>query len=250
MKVAVCYSGLCRGNIKRNISLARYHFPMSDLFFSTWKGEKTCGINEPISYYPQPKMHYHPVIDAIEECDAPKFKTYKSNGRKKICKKTKNGTKQILAHAHLLNDIDNSYDMIVRIRYDSVLSTNVSFTNLLEKSYNERSSIGFGTRLSRHKNFNVLREVPKIYPNKKNHKKVSHDWGWNLMDPMIFHRRDMFDTNNAFNLHYEKRLWNAEWGWYQMLSKPYGDNHSSIYGGVQIEKYLTPNSLNITVKHL
>jgi len=68
---------------------------------------------------------------------------------------------------------------------------------------------------------------------------VSNDWGGYIMDPLILHPREIFDVDRAWTLHEEKKLLPAERGWYQVLSQPYNDNHESIYGGAQIEKYLS-----------
>ena len=45
----------------------------------------------------------------------------------------------------------------------------------------------------------------------------------------------MYDTALVHQYHEEKRLWPAEYGWYQMLSK--NDNHHCVYGGAALEKF-------------
>ena len=240
MKIAICMSGLYRGNLDRNLPLFKKHFPTADFFFSTWEGREGPPVDN-VYYHPEPQTHYHPVIDTVKECDAPKFKCYKAEGRNGTGQRNYNRTihhaKQLVAHAYLLNEIPDDYDMILRTRYDTVLSPEVDFTPWLEISYNEGRAIGFGNRNIRHPNFNILTRIPEIYPADIADKSISHDWGWFIMDPLIFHRRDMFDTNEVVKMYNDKELWAAEWGWYQILSKPYGDNHISVYGGAQIEKY-------------
>ena len=60
------------------------------------------------------------------------------------------------------------------------------------------------------------------------------------MDVMIMHPRKLLDTKHAFKLHNEKKLLPAEVGWWQVLSEPTGgENHISMYGGAQIERFLT-----------
>ena len=247
MKVAVCFSGICRGKVQRNLEALRKHFPY-DYFFSTWEGReeeaKKLLPGVEILTFPEPKMHYHPVIDIPEELvSTPKMKAYRqkfSNGAYGPPMKTRtlNHTKQILAHTYQLQQLDPSYDMIIRVRYDVFVSDQVDFKPFVEDSYNSNLAIGFGVRGSRHSTIHKFKEVEKIYPNEMNHNTVSHDWGWYLMDPLIFHPRKLFDVDRTLKLHEDKKLMAAEWGWYQVLSKPYGDTHRSIYGGAQIEKYL------------
>lgn len=234
-------SGICRGKLNRNVPLLRKHFPTADLFFSTWEGKPKPPF-EKSYFHPEPEMHYHPYIDAIEECEAPKFKAYKAQGKtgkgQMAYNRTIHHSKQILAHAHLLKEVPEEYDMIIRARYDTVLSDKVDFTSWLKKSYEEHKAVGIGTRTTRHPDLHTIKEVPQIYPHKNMSGDISQDWGWYLMDPLIFHRRDMFNVDEVFKMHEEKKLWPAEYGWYQVLSMPYGDNHISLYGGAQIERYL------------
>jgi len=254
MKVAVCLSGICRGKVQRNLQELRKHFPY-DYFFSTWEGReeeaKKLLPGEEILTFPEPKMHYHPVIDIPEELvTTPKMRIHRKNYNAgqysnrtdgygvNMRTRTLNHTKQILAHAYQLQTLDPSYDMIIRVRYDVLVSDKVDFTKYLNDSYNNREAIGFGVRGTRHKTIHAFKEVEKVYPNEMTPSHVSHDWGWYLMDPLIFHPRSMFDIGRTLKLHEEKKLMAAEWGWYQILSKPYGDNHRCIYGGAQIEKYL------------
>ena len=247
MKVAVCLSGICRGKVQRNLDALKEHFPY-DYFFATWKGREAeaskilPGVE--IQTFEEPKMHYHPVIDIPEELvTTPKMKAYRQKFQNggyghDMKVRTLNHTKQVLGHAYQLQTLDPSYDMIIRVRYDVLVSDKVDFTKYLEESYNNKEAIGFGVRGGRHKSIHNFKEIEKIYPNEMTPPDVSHDWGWYLMDPLIFHPRSLFDVGRTLKLHEEKKLMAAEWGWYQVLSKPYGDNHRSVYGGAQIEKYL------------
>lgn len=239
MKIALCLSGIYRGSIDSNIRLFKYHFSDADIFMSTWSNIKAPNH---IIKHEEPVISYHPYIECLKESKAPKYQAYKNigwNGKGQMnADRTKHHTKQIIAHALLLNEINNikSYNLVIRLRYDTVLSRQVSFKQYLEKSYCENRAIGFGTRLSRHKNFNILSEVPKIYPDGK--QDVSQDWGWYLMDPMIIHKPEKFNSDLVFSLNHSKQLLPAEYGWYQVLSEPYGDDHISVYGGAQIERYV------------
>lgn len=246
MKVAVCVSGIPKGNVQEYLERMKYHFPYT-YFFSTWEDQLDSAMkkipNTIIYSWPEPEMHYHPVIDLVgkpknikllkfqENFETGKFGTVMKN-------RTQHHTKQILGHAYLVNFIPPEYDMILRIRYDTWLSKKVDFHEYLNQSYNQRIAIGFGTRTLRHKNIDKFYEVPKIYPEDFSDPELSHDWAYYLMDPLIMHPRELFDTKYVWKLHKEKKLMPAEWGWSQILSEPYNYNHLSVYGGTQIERLL------------
>lgn len=245
MKIAICVSGICRGKVKNNMAHLKAHFPEADFFYATWKGrEKDVQNNLPgVQYttYPEPEIHYHPIKD-IDGPPAPKLMTQKQKCIKGEYgsawqEKTKHHTKQILIHDMLLKDVPEEYDMIIRTRFDTYYSPNVDFSEYLKKSYDRNIAVGFGTRTSRHKNINQIVEIAKIYPNGRD-ESISQDWGWYLMDPLIMHPRKLWNHDLVKELHENKKLAAAEFGWYQVLSEPYGDSHTSVYGGVQIEKYL------------
>lgn len=243
MKVAVCVSGICRGNVKRNLQYLKEHFPY-DYFFATWTGKENgmhqAGISD-FYTFDEPEINYHPIRD-IDGPPAPKLMTQKakclSGEYNSIWQgKTQHHTKQILIHDMLLTKVPDDYDMVIRTRFDTWTSPNVKFDEYLKKSYDRNIAIGFGTRASRHKNINQMVEIAKIYPNGRD-ETISQDWGWYLMDPLIMHPRNLWNHELVNELHTNKKLAAAEFGWYQVLSEPYGDNHTSVYGGVQIEKYL------------
>lgn len=248
MKIAICFSGICRGNVSRNIEHALHHFK-GDVFFASWKGRESDIQKEGIEsnnifYVDEPEMHYHPILD-VNDVLSPKLKSIKKNMIQKrpgfgdeYYERTLNHTKQILIHKELLNHIPEEYDMIVRMRYDTFLSKKVDISKYLDRSYNHQIAIGFGTRSTRHKNIDILYEIPKLYPSQNSPSTLSQDWGWYIMDPLILHPRRLFSLDRVDLFHSEKKLLVAENGWYQILSQPYGDTHECVYGAAQIEKYL------------
>lgn len=242
MRIAVCISGICRGNIKKNLSHLRLHFPY-DFYFATWNNATIPDDlkNYEVKLYEEPIINYHPIKD-VAHIHAPKFaiqreKCVSGEYGKAWQERTKHHTKQILIHDMLLKDLSEDYDLIIRSRYDTYLSSTVSFDSYLQKAFTENIAIGFGTRISRHHDVNVLKQIPKIYPDGKN-PNVSQDWGWYLMDPLIIHPRKLWNHSLVNTLHLEKKLAAAEWGWYQILSEPFNDSHMCVYGGAQLEKYL------------
>lgn len=240
MKIAVLYSGICRGNWLKNNGSVRFHFPDADYHFATWSSKPHTMPAVQFKTQIEPEMHYHPLVDVPPEQLTPKLIQ-----NKKLCagqayyERTLHHTKQILAHGMQLAKLEEEYDLIVRVRYDTYLSPKVDFKPWMLKSVEENCAVGFGTRTQRHRELYKLEEVPKLYLEGDNLKKnISQDWSWYLVDPMIFHPPKLFDVDYMWKLHKEKKLMVAENGWYQVLSEPYGDNHYSVYGGAQIEKYL------------
>ena len=80
-----------------------------------------------------------------------------------------------------------------------------------------------------------FKDIDHIYIQEDTDHKWSRDWSYWINDNMVFHRRDMYDCDLVHKLHKEKRLWPAEYGWYQMLSSM--DNHHCVYGGACIERF-------------
>jgi len=242
MKTAVCISGICRGNAKKHIERFSRVFD-ADIFFGTWKGRETdlenIGITEYFTF-DEPEQHYHPFIDVPIELipDVPKTRANleKAKKNKPYRDRILHQAKQIIGHANMLISIPEEYDMIIRTRYDTYISDKVDFDHWINASYNEHKAVGFGTRIRRHNNLDTLQLVPKLKPEMRT--KNSADWYMYLPDQVILHRRDMFDVDMVFKLFEDKMLLSSERGWYQVLSKPFGDNHDSVYGGAQHEGLL------------
>ena len=258
MKIAICVSGICKGSsVQQNMASASEIFDVDpkDFFYSTWKGrEKDCEKHNIKDFYTfeEPVMHYHPLIDIPEDIMPPVYKAWQlrkmcqENSNPKIKKKIGQSTKQILGHSYLLEKIPEEYDMIIRIRYDTYITPKLKaeLKEWVNISYNESKACGFGLRTSRQRNINILTRLPHIWPDP--HEDIPHvskDWGGYLMDPMIFHKRDMFNSELMLKLHNNNSLLVAEYGWYQILSQPFGDNHESFYGGAQLEAYLRASQL-------
>jgi hypothetical protein len=62
------------------------------------------------------------------------------------------------------------------------------------------------------------------------------DWYQFLPDALIFHRKEQYNVDYVYELHEQKNLLPAEWGWYQIMSKPYGDIHTSVHGGADVAR--------------
>ena len=242
MKTAVCISGICRGNAKTHIERFKRVFN-SDIFFGTWKGKEGALENIGIKEYflfEEPEQHYHPFVDVpiellpdIEKTMNNRNKAMRDRGYRE---RTFHQAKQIIGHAYMMQKLPDEYDMIIRTRYDTYVSDKVDFNHWLNVSYNEHKAIGFGTRIRRHNTIDELKVIPHLKP--ETGTSHSPDWYMYLPDQVIFHRRDMFDVEMVLKLFKDKMLISSERGWHQVLSKPFGNNHESIYGGAQHERLL------------
>ena len=127
--------------------------------------------------------------------------------------KMANYTKQIFGHGYILKVIPEEYDMIIRVRYDTLISDKVDFNHYLNMSYNDHKAGGFGIRTGRHNKLHELKPLPHVWPKKDGPSPgISNDWGGYLMDPLIFHRRDMWNSKLMYKLNEEKKL-NAAIAW-------------------------------------
>lgn len=226
MKVAVCVSGLPRGDYHKNISELKEYFPY-DFFYGTWSDAEIALPH--VYFFEQPNISYNPGFEFIGN---PPY-TYKEKGEyHKAKQKPKlwlHRTKQILLHAYMMEMIPSEYDMIIRCRFDTVINKQQpteTITTILKNAYQNRRSVGFFTPKRQTEKFlTTFRKLPL----KHNRSVEMHS------DHMIFHRRDMFDTKLVWNLHAKSELVAAEYGWYQILSKPYTEdifkpNHDTYIG--------------------
>ncbi|MGV7234724.1 MAG: hypothetical protein ACQ9ET_00555 [Nitrosomonadaceae bacterium] len=233
LKVAVCISGVCEGNAKQNIEMLQSQFPY-DFFFGVWEQTKVSNDLGAIAFR-EPATSYHPYCD-ITNCTTPKFNEKKAKlirlgKRDAVYEKTQHQSKQIIAHAHLLDYIPQQYNMIIRTRYDVIISNKIDYTQHIERAYHEKCAIGFGTL------YNLQPTMHEILPARP------RSWDGYLQDTFIIHPRALFDTARAFDLYDKKQLRAAEFGWYQILSEPHGDNHICFYGGSQINRAINNKDL-------
>jgi len=228
MKVAVCVSGLCR--LPQNTVLERNKqqqsiFHTADFYYHTWDGYQhmvPSPIQDRLYVSDEPTVDYCPVTDTPPSRNK-KHEDYVRLKSQRAYTKHKHSTKQIIAHADLLKTFDkNQYDVIVRLRWDSKLSNKVNFNQWL-KVAKDQGPVGFMHR--RVDNLDVVRVADQTAE--------SNDWCEYLPDIVIMHSPKHFDPATVYLLHNQKVLRAAEWGWYQVLSQPYGDIHTSIRGGAK-----------------
>lgn len=227
MKTALCITGMYRPWVKTDITyLVKEMIGVlkpTDVFYHTWDSCKDITPFKSI-YCAEPVLDYHPVADVTVECLHDKFIQYKAN--KLMHNKTAERSKQLLGYADLMDRIPDDYDLIMRARWETIVSRTFDY-NKYKKMAIDKGPVGFMIRPNRRQSVDADLEVSKDR---------SDDWFQFLPDALIFHRKEQFDTTLVRELHKQKNLLPAEWGWHQILSKPYGDIHTSVHGGAHVAR--------------
>ena len=135
--------------------------------------------------------------------------------------KTQHSSKQILGYADVVSKITKEYDVMVRTRWDSLLSNQINFQPYLEEALDH--PVGFMTRPGRGHTVDKISNVNK--------NDINDDWYCFLADSLIFHAPKHFNPKYVQQLHADKNLWPAEWGWWQVLSEPNNNIHNCYHGG-------------------
>lgn len=233
MKIALCIHGLYRSRVKPDPKTLhakmRKAFPTADLYFHTWDAHVESIPSEfdgPILSCPEPVVDYHPVSDTKFICKHGKFGPYKQ--KKLNHGKMKNASKQLLGYADLVSKIDQEYDVFIRTRFDTEIA-DIDFTPHLQMAI-EEGPVGFMVRPVRGQTLKEIHQVRKENPDKMD------DWYGYLCDSMIFHSPRHFDPSLVNSLHSDRNLLPAEWGWYQVMSEPFGDIHTCFHGGAKLAR--------------
>jgi hypothetical protein len=234
MKVAVCISGIpeSKHNLQvRNNQVLKEKFPMADFYYATWKGYEDIFYkhfpNDKCFAFQEPVILYHPYTE-IKDFTSVYFEETKNWAIKnRKIDWTRHHTKQILIHAMLLNHITENYDIIVRTRFDAFAwkSSEANFIPYIIDSYENKRANCFA--VTKKEKFKKLYESDYV----KNPKMKE----WSL-DQLIIHPRNFIDYNHITILDSEKKLRPAEYGWHQILSEPYGNNHRNWHGWVNHDK--------------
>lgn len=226
MKVAVCVSGQQRASTK--FSRAQHDESMKkafrdfdvDYYYHTWNNSVMYKYDNML-IQPEPILDYHPVYDTKADAGSSMAKR-----RTLSTEQTKlfHASKQILAHNALVKTLKKKYDLIVRCRWDLYFSDKVDYSEFMKLAI-DKGPVGMG--------------YPK-YDQQFLHNPILQErsqdnirW-WKMISPdnLIIHRADIWNTSLVDQLHAEKNLLPAEWGWYQILCGPFGDNHYTYKGGV------------------
>lgn len=219
MKVAVCVSGAITSrdpnlDFSSNMDRLSSFFPNADMFYATWTDEPTSLLpDKELMLVEQPSNLYNTFLDVPrDEVMSPHFdKSMAINGKK--LSRAMNATKQHWIHAKLLDSLPHEYDMIVRTRFDITVKSGADFSSYLAESYDNSIAIGFAGL----KNHDPVEMCKKRKP------------GY-IADMLIMHPRSLYDTQLVYKLFDEKRIPSGEYGWFRLLSEPFGDTHKNISG--------------------
>jgi hypothetical protein len=247
MKIAIGISGLYRNNVggngvrRRPVSVSSNLLEMknkfkADMYYHTWDTE----LNKiPLEYRsgnffttPEPIMEYHPIFDP-KPTRSPKHHWYRRT--KTDGDKTLHGNKQIIGYSNLFDKIPNDYDLYIRTRWDCSINPNFDFESWYDVALNE-GPVGFMIRTSGLNKYDFRNTKGHMVPKTEDINQHT-DWFEQLADNLIIHTREQLDTSLVYDLHEQRQLLGAEWGWWQVMSKPYGGTiHTSVYGGVNLER--------------
>jgi len=240
-EIAVCFSGLPRAEHQWVIERTKKIFPY-DTFFAKWKGrETTVGIKN-CKEFEEPIYDYHNLIDTKTKPDCTLWKKYtrkpvaadrggKIWWKPNLLKQTKDNSKQILGHFYLVNSLPTKYKVIIRMRYDVILSSKANYKKFIEKVQDTGCSVGFdGCGKKQYGPQHELKE--------HNNGDCKRCTGWYLWDHLLIHSRDRL--KNVDNFFENKDLLGAEWGWHQILHHQWGDkNYQNVQGGETLVKCCT-----------
>jgi hypothetical protein len=236
-EVAVCVSGLAREGHEKAIKIAREIFPY-DFFYMHWKGYDIPDV-KPIELFDEPVYDYHNLLDTKYKPDCHIFRRYAEDNPERgllakikrkpgAMEKTRNNSKQILAHFWLVNTLPKKYKTIIKFRYDTLLNKKLDWSKYIEMAQKD-IVVGFGgsapggkidTSFKEH-TFKDCKRCPGPY----------------LWDHLIIHpRHKLINVEKEFK---NKNLLGAEWGWHQILHHQHNDNnYVNVQGG------------NVLVSHL
>lgn len=229
MQMAVCISGV--NNKKSNIvEQITKIFPGSNIYYHTYTNKTNLVpaiYHENLFTMHYPKWHYHPMeANRLIGIKHGKFQKYVD--KKLLWDELYFGIAPIIAHSDLVKKIPQRFDLIVRVDWNTKLDPQVNLQHWIRKAY-EKGPVGFMIRENRGPEFGkgLVEEVDKINPNPED------DWYGFLPSSLIIHHRKHLDHSLVRKFVREYRLAPAQWGWYQMLSEPYNDIHTSVHGFAQ-----------------
>ena len=232
--IAVCVSGIASftPEYEKVIELQRKVFPY-DFFFQQWEGYPAPNVPNCL-FVPEPKWDYHVMEDVKVKPDCNIFRRYtkKPDGKmyrkKRLYTQFKHSANQQLAHAHLVASLPEMYKTIIRLRFDTLVSTKVDFKPYLELA-KEGWVIGFNTGQAPGGNPSPIHKLEE----------QAYDapgCPWRIWDHIQFHPRDRL--KNVLEMKEKQELNGSEWGWYQIFAHQSNNNkYKNIFGGESIVKW-------------
>jgi hypothetical protein len=221
MKIAICYSGLFRpfDGFLENHKAA---LPDADYYFSTWTSEreKTLGSKLKVIMFDPPEVDYNLYQGSFAREYGADHQN-KPSERKRLY----TATMQHLGHYLITNSISKDYDIVIRMRYDTVMG-NHDWMSLVNRSYTNNIAIGIGNANGGDDaNGSMAKNVPTLHGNSSKF----------MLDFMNIHKRN--NIADAVAMNNNRTLWPTNAGWYQLLSMKYG-GHENYRGGIQLKRYV------------
>jgi hypothetical protein len=144
----------------------------------------------------------------------------------------------------MINSLPKKYDVIIRARFDTFTYNHANFEKYINDVYQNKTAIGFANLHEDRPKFNVDREINSTDPMQNDGAVSPHNvLQRHLFDSLIIHHEDCIDTEYIFRLFEEQKLCPSEFGWYQVLSQPYNDNHRCVSGWANADKHVNDNFL-------
>ena len=233
MKTALCISGRWNDDCSHKwVDRSKRLLPHDYLYTGSWKGQNTVDFTVD-HFFDEPENEYHPVFDteaypddasALRRDVFPQLiKEHEAGGSShselKHALASQNWHKQILIHNEMMKQLPDDIDMVIRTRFDTIVSDQLDWQGMIRESYDQIVPMGFncmnyyGTH-----DFNRIRGMGK-------------ETTYYINDALIIHPRECWDTDLVDRLYKDKKLKSAEEGWYQILSEPFGMYHQSYHGG-------------------
>lgn len=229
MHVTLCVSGKFTGIDFTD--LLRERLPHDSFYTATYTGSDY----DADFYMDEPEVTYHPVLDTEPYPDETSWErrvTFSTPDSAlhplalSFKNKSINWNKQILIHNHMMKNIPEC-DVVMRSRFDTVVSDRIDWNPLIKESLEENIAIGFNSlnlvssSIRHFHQLNLMQEQVFYYIN----------------DALIIHPYKLWNCDLVDELYKDKKLKGAEEGWYQVLSEPYGMYHHSYTGGAYLNEF-------------
>jgi hypothetical protein len=241
MRIALIFTGVPRlpiGSTEKVIKSFQDVFPTADSYFHTWEHLVDKVPAENVMSCPQPEIEYHPLVDTDPSpITNPRYFEKVAEAKRKHAKGLNPAPKygmahmQICGYADAVSKVPKDYDVYIKTRYDLFVSKVVDFKPYLKRAITE-GPVGFSggapgrSQFVRGPCFDEFREQPKL--------QMDDRWKDHMLDLMIFHRGDHFDSNDVKTQFDNHQLKPGEFGWWSVMSAPYGgDIHTGVWGGVR-----------------
>lgn len=262
MRIGILVSTQVRESIDKinlNLALLQDAFNNADLILGLWSYESNYlkhfeKIAKRIVLIDEPHIHYHPYKEnpkVISNWNYQKKLKYPNDERHV------HQTKQILAHNELMKLVSFDYDIIIRCRWDTTISPLIDFMPFVKECYDTPCTVSISTRKDYERSIMHIGEVASWKFPFLNHRddmtnKVTQSRTCEMLldNGIIIHRSCDWSRELTEELHTNKKLLAAEFGWWQVLVE--GTSHKQWIhydGGATITRTLIKSDREILKKY-